>query len=79
MGMVWPEPIYVNSPCCPRLSYDEVMVLDLLAAAGRHDRAAFDDFLCEMLSLPARDRLYGVTQAFVQVYAQGTGRGMCGD
>src|SRR3546814_1431848 len=23
MGSVWPEPVYVNPPCCPKLSCDE--------------------------------------------------------
>src|SRR3546814_1015298 len=53
MGSVWPEPVYVNPPCCPKLSYDEMMVLDLLTAAVRSDRQAFDDFLRDMLP-PAR-------------------------
>lgn len=80
MGTVWPEPVYVNPPCCPKLSYDEMMVLDLLTAAVRSDRQAFDDFLRDMLPPPARDTLYAAAGAFVTVYASGaTGRNANGD
>lgn len=70
MGEAWPEPVYVNPPCCPRLSYDEMAVLDLLTAAGRHDRAAFDDFLRDMLPSAARDRLYAAAGRFIASYVQ---------
>src|SRR3546814_15667961 len=58
MGSVWPEPVYVNTPCCPKLSYDEMMVLDLWTAAARTDRKAFDDFLRDTLPHAAGDQLY---------------------
>ncbi|MBB4640507.1 hypothetical protein [Rhizorhapis suberifaciens] len=70
MGSVWPEPVYVNPPCCPKLSYDEMMVLDLLTACGRADRKAFDDFLMDMLPAEARDRLYFSADAFVASYVE---------
>src|SRR3546814_20964746 len=80
MGSVWPEPVYVNPPCCPKLSYDEMMVLDLLTAAVRSDRQAFDDFLRDMLPPAACDTLYAAAGAFVTVYASGaTGRNANGD
>src|SRR3546814_12969913 len=80
MGSVWPEPVYVNPPCCPKLSYDEMMVLDLLTAAVRSDRQAFDDFLRDMLPPAACDTLYAAPGAFVTVFAScATGRNPNGD
>lgn len=71
MALAWPEPVYVNAPCCPRLSYDEMMVLDLIIAAVREDRETFDALLRDMLPGQARERLYGAAGRFVQVYRQG--------
>lgn len=68
MGAVWPEPVYVNPPCCPKLSYDEMMVLDLLTACGSSDRAAFDAFLCDMLPSDVRDQLYAAAGSFISTY-----------
>lgn len=70
IGTAWPEPVYVNPPCCPKLSYDEMMVLDLLAARGRGDRPAFDEFLRDMLPGEARDCLYAAAGAFIAAYVQ---------
>ena len=68
IGTAWPEPVYVNAPCCPRLSYDEMMVLDLITAAVRSDREAFDAFLRDMIPAKQRDRLYAVSKRFVKIY-----------
>jgi hypothetical protein len=68
IGSAWPEPVYVNAPCCPRLSYDEMMVLDLVTAAVQCRREAFDAFLRDMIPAPARDRLYAASQRFVEAY-----------
>lgn len=69
IGAAWPEPAYVNAPCCPRLSYDEMMVLDLMTACGSGDRAAFDAFLCEMLPSQDRDTIYAAAGSFIAAYA----------
>ena len=42
MGRAWPEPIALNRPCNPRLSYDETLITDLCMAAMRGDRGGFD-------------------------------------
>ena len=68
IGAAWPEPVYVNAPCCPRLSYDEMMVLDLMTACGSGDRAAFEAFLCDMLPLEVRDRIYAAAGSFIAAY-----------
>lgn len=68
IGVAWPDPVYVNAPCCPRLSYDEMMVLDLISAAGESDREAFDSFLCEMIPAGERERIYRACERFVEVY-----------
>lgn len=70
IGMAWPEPVYVNPPCCPRLSYDEMMVLDLVSAAVRSDRETFDAFLRDMIPAQLRRRLYAAFQRFVEAYRQ---------
>lgn len=70
MGAAWPEPVYVNAPCCPKLSYDEMMVLDLMTACGSGDRSAFDAFLCDMLPSEVRDRIYTAAGSFIAAYIQ---------
>jgi hypothetical protein len=69
MGAAWPEPVYVNAPCCPKLSYDEMMVLDLMTACGRGDRSAFDALLCDMLPSEVRDRIYAAAGSFIAAYS----------
>lgn len=75
VGASWPEPVYVNSPCCPKLSYDEMMVLDLLTACGQDDRQTFDDLLRDMLPAEARDRIYTAGNAFIGSYVQRVAEG----
>lgn len=70
MGSTWPEPIYVNPPCCPKLSYDEMMLLDLLEACGRADRKAFDERLLDLVSAQARDKIYCAAEGFIASYVQ---------
>lgn len=70
MGSAWPEPIYINPPCCPKLSYDEMMLLDLLEACGRANRKAFDELLVDLVPAQARDKLYVAAEAFVTSYLQ---------
>lgn len=72
MGAAWPDPVYVNAPCCPKLSYDEMMVLDLIAACGSGDRPAFDAFLCDMLPADVRDRIYAAAGSFIAAYGRRT-------
>ena len=72
MGAAWPDPVYVNAPCCPKLSYDEMMVLDLMTACGSADRAAFDALLCDMLPVDVRDRIYTAAGSFIAAYSRRT-------
>src|SRR3546814_13883715 len=58
MRPVWPEPVYVNPPCCPPLSYDEMMALDRLPAAVRSDRQSFADFVRYLLPPAAAETLF---------------------
>lgn len=48
-GRAWPEPIVLNPPCQTRLSYDEMLLVDLCTAAARNDREAFDDLVGDMI------------------------------
>lgn len=70
IGSAWPEPVYVNAPCCPRLSYDEMMILDLLTAVGRGQRDIFDQLLSDMIPAQARNRIYAASKRFAEVYRQ---------
>ncbi|OYW45809.1 MAG: hypothetical protein B7Z08_00020 [Sphingomonadales bacterium 32-68-7] len=65
IGRAWPEPIQLNPPCQPRLSYDEMLILDLAAAAVNGDRKAFDWFVAEMLPAPARYLLWEAVRRFM--------------
>ncbi|WP_146193537.1 addiction module antidote protein [Sphingosinicella humi] len=58
VGAAWPEPFCVSPPCCPRLSHDEALVLDMVRAAGREDRPGFDRLLSDLLPADAREPLF---------------------
>ena len=58
VGAAWPEPFCVSPPCCPRLSHDEALILDMVRAAGRGDRPGFDRLLSDLLPADARDPLF---------------------
>lgn len=58
IGVAWPEPFCVNPPCCPRLSHDEALVIDMTGIARRGDRPGFDRLLSDLLPFDARERLY---------------------
>jgi hypothetical protein len=58
VGAAWPEPFCVNPPCCPRLSHDEALILDMVRTAGRSDRPGFDRLLSDLLPAEAREPLF---------------------
>lgn len=64
VGAVWVDPFCVNPPCCPRLSHDEALVLDMLALAANGDRPGFDRLLSDLLAADARDRLFDGARRF---------------
>jgi hypothetical protein len=58
VGAAWPEPFCVAPHCCPRLSHDEALVVEMVALAVGGDRPGFDRLLAEMLPDDMRDRLF---------------------
>lgn len=58
MAHVWPDPLMIFRPCCPRLTPDESSLLAMVHHAGRGDRRAFDRAIGEMISEDARDWLF---------------------
>lgn len=70
IGHAWPEPVYLNPPCQPRLSYDEMLILDLAAAAVNGDRKAFDGFVADMLGAPARYVLWQAARRFMERFLE---------
>ena len=52
------DPIVLNPPCQPRLSYDEMLFVDLLTAAIHDDRRTFDWLLDDMLGQGARNAVW---------------------
>ncbi|HYD12809.1 MAG TPA: addiction module antidote protein [Allosphingosinicella sp.] len=58
VGAAWPDPFCIAPFCCPRLSHDEALALDMVRSASLGDRPAFDRLLQEMLPADIRDRLY---------------------
>ena len=58
IGAAWPDPFCVSPPCCPRLSHDEALVLDMIRAARRQDRPSFDRLLSDLLPADAREPLF---------------------
>jgi hypothetical protein len=58
IGAAWPDPFCIAPPCCPRLSHDEALALDMVRAAAREDRPGFDRMLQDMIPADMRERLY---------------------
>lgn len=58
VGAAWPDPFCIAPPCCPRLSHDEALALDMVRTAARGDRRGFDRLLEEMISADMRERLF---------------------
>lgn len=58
IGAAWPDPFCIALPCCPRLSHDEALALDMVRAAARGNRPGFDRLLQEMIPADMRERLY---------------------
>ena len=58
MAHVWPDPLTVFRPCCPRLTHDEAALLAMVGHAACHDRRAFDAAIAEMIGEDARDWLF---------------------
>jgi hypothetical protein len=58
IGAAWPDPFCIAPPCCPRLSHDEALALDMVRAAAREDRPGFDRLLQDMIPADMRERLY---------------------
>jgi hypothetical protein len=58
IGAAWPDPFCIAPPCCPRLSHDEALALDMVRAAAREDRPGFDRLLREMIPADMRERLF---------------------
>lgn len=58
VGAAWPDPFCIAPPCCPRLSHDEALALDMVRTAAGEDRPGFDRLLQEMIPADMRERLY---------------------
>ena len=71
IGHIWPDPFAVAPPCCPRLSFDEGLLADIVTAAGRGDRVGFDCLTGEMLGSDARAMLFTALENFVRARAPG--------
>jgi hypothetical protein len=71
IGHVWPDPFAVAPPCCPRLSFDEALLGDIVIAAGARDKVQFDCLTGEMLGSDARAMLYTALENFVRARAPG--------
>ena len=62
VGRAWPEPIALNPPCQMRLSYDEMLLLDLCTAAARNQRAVFDDLIVDMIGRAGHNAIWAVAR-----------------
>lgn len=58
VGAAWPDPFCVSPPCCPRLSHDEALFVEMLGHAAAGDRPGFDRLLSDLLPEDARERLF---------------------
>lgn len=71
IGHIWPDPFAVAPPCCPRVSFDEALLADIVIAAGARDKVQFDCLTAEMLGSDAREMLYSALENFVRARAPG--------
>lgn len=71
IGHVWPDPFAVAPPCCPRVSFDEALLADIVLAAGERDKVQFDCLTAEMLGSDAREMLYSALENFVRAREPG--------
>lgn len=55
---IWPEKFHVQAACCPTISYDELLMIDLMDAAMHKRIMHFHGLLCEMLSKTQSERLH---------------------
>ena len=58
IGAAWPDPFCAAPPCCPRLSHDEALAVEMVRVAGRGDRPGFDRLLADLLPGHVRERLF---------------------
>lgn len=68
VGRAWPEPFVLNMPCQPRCSYDEMLLLDLTAAAADDDRCAFEQFLSDMVPLSGREAIWNASRRLMRCF-----------
>lgn len=54
VSSLWPEDIHVSRYCCPKASFDEATIAQMINACAQRDRAAFDAALDGLFR---RDRL----------------------
>lgn len=69
VGAAWPDPFCVSPPCCPRLSHDEALILDMIRAAGRGDRPGFDRLLSDLLPVGAREPLFASASMLASAFS----------
>jgi hypothetical protein len=58
IAAAWPDPFCIAPPCCPRLSHDEALALEMVRLATRQNQPAFDRLLEDMIPADMRERLY---------------------
>ncbi|WP_430413769.1 hypothetical protein [Parasphingorhabdus sp.] len=69
MGDCWPEPMVVHRPCCSSVTYDEMLLLDLVTATVQNEPQHFDGLLSEMIGRSDRQKLGLVFAKFVNHFA----------
>lgn len=57
MGDCWPEPMVVNRPCGSMVTYDEMLLLDLVKATVQKVPQRFNELLSEMIGRSDRRKL----------------------
>lgn len=57
MGDCWPEPMVVHRPCCSMVTYDEMLLLDLVKATVQKVPQRFNELLSEMIGRSDRRKL----------------------
>jgi len=62
----WPENINTHTPCTDNISYDEMLILDLIKSVSSGQIMYFHGMLCEMLSKSSCERLHHNIMRLIQ-------------
>ncbi len=68
MGDCWPEPVTVRRPCCAAITYDEMLLIDMITSVAKCDTGYFHSLLSDMIDAKSREKLHNSISKFINSY-----------